>query len=85
MKKLKSLLLISAIALTLPACKTTQPVYLQAPSGNQGFIINCSGLKKWKDCYIQASEICNNSGYTVIDKDTSGDGYRRKLFAECKQ
>lgn len=51
-------------------CAAASKTY--TPSGEQGFVIDCSGsARNWGYCYQKAGELCREEGYTVLSK--SGD------------
>lgn len=62
----KSVLVVLTIGLA--SCATQKSIYL--PDGRKGHSINCSGSAlSWELCYEKAGQICQASGYEILEKD----------------
>lgn len=73
------------IALLLILFSCAQSTEIVAPSGDQGFAIDCnSAYTSMSDCYKKASEVCP-AGYTVESKDTDEHMANRSLVISCKE
>lgn len=62
------LIAVSALAL-LNACATVKETY--SPDGRKAYTLNCSGTARgWDKCYAAAGELCKESGYDILDRNT---------------
>lgn len=69
MKKTMSLFFFM-VAVTFIGCARAYHTY--TADGKEGYCVDCSGSAlTWGDCYKKAGEICQGSGYDVLEK--SGD------------
>ena len=84
----KALYLSVTIALTISACGTTQPFFYK--SGEAAHIISCSN-NSWTKCMERASEICLDSGYEILEKNTTrtsgffGYSDNREMIIKCNK
>jgi hypothetical protein len=83
-------ILFSAIAVLLSSCDTIEVVTITAPDGGVGHTLDCShsGLNM-NSCYKKAGEICDRSGYEILDQSNEIGGIftpiDRRLVIECKK
>lgn len=75
---------VFAVALTMAGCAYRE---VRLPDGDEGFAIECSGTgDSWASCYDVAGELCDSSGYEIINKasDTTEDSASRSMVIKCK-
>ncbi len=91
-------IILFALIIFISGCASASQIYL--PSGDVGYMINCSGAKlAWSDCAAKAGDICKSRGYNIIsssgDKNASNADHRssgtsssaanRSLIIKCKE
>lgn len=74
----KAALLIFSLALA--GCVTAKPI--QIPSGEAGYIIDCSSANGWGKCFEKAAETCGGP-YEIINQ-SGGWLEARTLLIKCK-
>ena len=71
----------------LVGCATSSAIYTE--DGLPGYAVDCSGDGLgWTSCYEEASKVCGEKGYLIIQKDTDGDmttWQTRTLVIQCKE
>tara|TARA_B110000444_G_scaffold185718_1_gene174842 strand:+ start:264 stop:521 length:258 start_codon:yes stop_codon:yes gene_type:complete len=85
---MKQIITLISIILIIGGCASASPITL--PSGNQGFVVDCSGTAfNWSSCYEKAGEVCSG-GYDILEKDEervmigTAPGINRLLVVACK-
>lgn len=89
---------LSLMVVLFGGCTTARKTFTS--DGKEGFSINCSGTaSNWGRCYEKAGEICEKSGYAVLEKigetltsssgnvleQHSGTDINRIMIIKCKE
>jgi hypothetical protein len=57
-----------------------------AADGRPGYMIHCDGaLLSWGTCTAKAGELCETSGYDILEKHTWGFPISRTMTVACKR
>jgi hypothetical protein len=83
-------ILFSVIAILLSSCDTIEVTTITTSDGKVGHTLNCNnpGLDM-NSCYKKAGEICDASGYKILDQNNEKGGVFTttdvRLVIECSQ